>query len=111
MKGIIKGDIKPVENILDPSRSSKSQNLNKESGIVKRILKGLINQNLNSASNKKSKGKFYDIWSVDVDQSRYLRRKEYLPPPKFFEPGHCESYNPPDEYLLSESQVILKSRI
>lgn len=61
-----------------------------------------MDQNIQS---KKKGDKFYDLWSQPQEMTRYLRRRKRLPPPKIFIPGHCESYNPPEEYLLNENEI------
>ena len=47
--------------------------------------------------------KFYDIWGQDNDKNK-LRFMHNLPAPKLELPGNELSYNPPLEYLLTESE-------
>lgn len=49
---------------------------------------------------------FFDIWENTQEQDEIAKK---LPPsiqaPKVKPPGHNESYNPPDEYLMSEVKI------
>jgi ribosome biogenesis protein ERB1 len=52
----------------------------------------------------------YLLWKDDEDElllheSNSRRFKFHLPAPKMPLPGHAESYNPPEEYLLSEEEL------
>jgi ribosome biogenesis protein ERB1 len=47
--------------------------------------------------------KFYDIWGQENDKNK-LRFMHNLPAPKLELPGNELSYNPPLEYLLTESE-------
>jgi len=68
--------------------------------LVRAIKKGWIDPNKSST---KEKPRFYDIWSDDKQD--FKRHPLPLTAPKQRLPGHKESYNPPDEYLLSEKKV------
>ncbi|KAJ3090770.1 Ribosome biogenesis protein 1 [Quaeritorhiza haematococci] len=48
----------------------------------------------------------YDIWGEERDTK--LDDIMYIPPPKAPLPGNEESYNPPEEYLLSQEEIEAK---
>jgi ribosome biogenesis protein ERB1 len=50
------------------------------------------------------KPKFYDIWGQESNNMKLNRYMHNLPAPKLDLPGHEQSYNPPLEYLLNESE-------
>jgi ribosome biogenesis protein ERB1 len=51
-------------------------------------------------------GTVYEIWNEAEDEilAESRRFKFHLPAPKMPLPGHAESYNPPEEYLLTEDE-------
>ena len=55
---------------------------------------------------KEQKKGIYMIWNDDEDDviAESRRFKFHLPAPKMPLPGHAESYNPPEEYLLSAEE-------
>lgn len=67
--------------------------------LVRAIKKGWINPK----NQPKEKPQFYDIWSNDA--SEHKKNPMPLTAPKQRLPGHRESYNPPDEYLLSAKEI------
>ncbi|KAL5467099.1 hypothetical protein EMCRGX_G031281 [Ephydatia muelleri] len=53
---------------------------------------------------KPSKPKFFMLWS-DTDKDPGQRHNMHIPAPKMKLPGHEESYNPPPEYLPTETEI------
>jgi len=57
---------------------------------------------------EKEKDEAYMIWNDAEDEilaESSRRMKFHLPAPKMHLPGHEESYNPPEEYLLTEEEI------
>ncbi|MES1902321.1 MAG: Ribosome biogenesis protein 1 [Paramarteilia canceri] len=97
----------PLETVsFDPKTSDidKQRSLNSASGYVFKILKSLLKKKLENKPQKQPSKALYDIWNQPFEQSRYLKRRKQLLPPERFIPGHCESYNPPEEYLFTEKE-------
>ncbi len=48
----------------------------------------------------------YEIWNEQEDEiiAESAKNKFHLPAPKLPLPGHAESYNPPEEYILTEEE-------
>ncbi|RKP19791.1 BOP1NT-domain-containing protein [Rozella allomycis CSF55] len=65
--------------------------------VVRAIRKGLI---LPHGPKTEKKPQFYDIWN----DSEEPKRTDKIPAPKIKLPGHAESYNPPEEYLMTEEE-------
>lgn len=48
-------------------------------------------------------GRYYDLWSSE-DQAPLVNLRMHLPAPKVSLPGHEESYNPPPEFLMTDTE-------
>lgn len=54
----------------------------------------------------------FSSWKIVCFQSEISKRiKHHIPAPKLPLPGHAESYNPPPEYLFTEEEVWLGSKM
>ncbi|KAI9295839.1 block of proliferation 1 [Neoconidiobolus thromboides FSU 785] len=51
---------------------------------------------------KSAKKEYYDIWENSENNNI---NSHYIPPPKKALPGNAESYNPPEEYLMTEEEI------
>ncbi|KAL6073145.1 Ribosome biogenesis protein 1 [Balamuthia mandrillaris] len=72
--------------------------------LVKAIKKGWLK--IGKDAKTKEAPRFYDIWATPNEEAEKMKRTlQHLPPPKLKMPGHDESYNPPEEYLPSESEI------
>jgi ribosome biogenesis protein ERB1 len=67
--------------------------------IVRAIRHGLIKID----EEKKEEPEQFDLWGTPAEP--LARRADHIPAPRVQLPGHAESYNPPAEYLFSESEL------
>lgn len=80
----------------------------KVSKIVRAIRKGWIK--LKDETEAEMEGattsgeKVFDIWSGEVDSAILSLRSRHVSAPKIALPDHRESYNPPEEYLLTPEE-------
>jgi ribosome biogenesis protein ERB1 len=75
--------------------------------IVKAIKEGRYKEGAKEGDQKPGdKPPVYLIWNDEEDEviAESKRLQYHLPAPKMPLPGHAESYNPPAEYLLTESE-------
>ncbi|MEN2500003.1 MAG: Ribosome biogenesis protein 1, partial [Marteilia pararefringens] len=88
------------------SALSLKQTENSQTRVALRIMRNWMEHKLRGDDlSKKRNNRFYDLWSVDTKLPGYVRSRKTMPPPPSFKPGHCESYNPPEEYLFSDKEI------
>lgn len=75
--------------------------------IVRAIKKGWIKlrDELTPEEDMERRGRVYDIWSGEVDASILAIKARHISAPKMALPHHRESYNPPEEYLLTPGEL------
>lgn len=80
-------------------RASKWEAM-KVAKLVKAIRKGLIIPRSSEIEEEMPK-QWFDAWSGETDASI---KQDYISAPKLRLPDHAESYNPPEEYLLTPEE-------
>lgn len=75
--------------------------------IAKAINDGTYKFGVKKSEEKDNEGKVSLIWDDAENEvlAESKRNKFYLPAPRMPLPGHSESYNPPEEYLLNEEEL------
>lgn len=70
------------------------------------VFGGKTAQKLKEREEKAQQSGIYLIWKDEDDEGELESRRQryHLPAPKMPLPGHAESYNPPDEYLLTPEE-------
>lgn len=101
-------EIMPISAAPEPKRRfipSKWELMNVMK-IVKAIKEGRYVSLKDREAAKQKQTSNYQIWQEDADEVLAESRKYryHLPAPKIPLPGHAESYNPPEEYLLTEEE-------
>ncbi|CAJ0963899.1 unnamed protein product, partial [Mesorhabditis belari] len=97
--------IHPIDN--RPASKSQFVPSKDEMKIVSRMVHA-IKMGWLKPKEKKEKPKVYDLWGEEDDsnktKSELARIRMHMPAPKLTLPTHAESYNPPEEYLLTEEE-------
>ena len=102
----------PISAIPEPKRRFKPSKWEfmKVIKIMKAIKEGNYITQKDMMEKRKQENKIKSlsmIWNDDeMDITENNRQKYHLPAPKMPLPGHAESYNPPEEYLLTEVEKI-----
>lgn len=93
--------VMPINAAPEPKRRFQPSKweAQKVAKIVKAIRRGLIIPKSSKADEKRV---WYDIWSADIETPKGL--KEHIAAPKIKLPEHSESYNPPEEYILTPEE-------
>ena len=98
-----KKEIHPLSSDPEPKRRfipSKWERMK-----VMKIVRGIHEGRIKLHQKPKKPKKHYELWN-DTDQPRDDRKGPmHVPAPKMQPPGHAESYNPPEEYLMTPEEV------
>lgn len=111
-------NVMPLSGAPEPKRrfTPSKWELMKVTKIVKAMQEGRYKTNAEREAERREKinrigdkeEEVYTIWNDAEDEiiaESSRRMKFHLPAPKMSLPGHGESYNPPEEYLLTEEEI------
>ncbi|VDO99024.1 unnamed protein product [Soboliphyme baturini] len=98
-------DVQVIRNISHGRFPVPGYNPYQVEKLAKAIQSGRIKPKVEKTTVKKHE--FYDLWTGETQLTRnqQARMKMAIPAPKMHLPGHEESYNPPTEYLFTETEI------
>jgi ribosome biogenesis protein ERB1 len=109
----VKQTIHPIGNTSYPPKSrfipSKWEN-KKILRILQALRNGWIKSNEEEEEELKKQDSVYLMWKEDGSanddsESAKHRGPSFVPPKKEMTPGHAESYNPPEEFLMTQEEI------
>jgi ribosome biogenesis protein ERB1 len=99
-------EIHPMGN--DPEPKSRFVPSKWERMKVMKIMKGIQEGRISLEKKKKPRPELeqYELWKDGQEVDPDHKGPMHIPAPKLKLPGHAESYNPPEEYLLSPEEQL-----